>query len=209
MRPLVIAGPMSIPEFAAFMQNLTEDARAVTFRRPDGMVAQEACIHPEAYVDPTALLFGGIVVKAGVYIGPYAVIRLDEKNSPEPLIIGEESNIQDGAIVHSTTRSIGRKVIVAHQAIVHGAEIHDDVTIYIQAVVDGGGTVVRPGCFLHQGCYIGKHITLSPGRYVAPGVKVLTQQQADALPDVPAELLKVREHVLADNAAHVRRYLGR
>lgn len=137
------------------------------------------------------------------YVGPSAVVRLDEKPDPEPLIIGDETNIQDGAVVHSTSQRIGSRVIVAHQSILHGATVEDDVTIYIQAVADGGGTVLGRGSFLHQGCYVGKGIRLAPGRYVAPGRRILTQAEADALPDIPEALLKVRAHVAEPNAGHV------
>lgn len=50
---------------------------------------------------------------------------------------------------------------------------------------------------------MGKGIRLAPGRYVAPGKKILTQAEADALPEVPEALLRVRAHVLELNAAHV------
>jgi len=186
----------------------SETVRRVTRVDPSGRLVQEPVVEDGAWVDPTARLIGGMIIGAGCYVGPYAVIRLDEKPSPEPLIIGRGSNVQDGAVIHSTTQRIGSRVIVAHQAIVHGAIVEDDVTIYIQAVVDGGGTVIGRGAFLHQGSYVGKGVHVPPGRYVEPGRKVLTQAEADALGPVPGALLHVREHVLESNDAHVRRYLS-
>ena len=97
---------------------------------------------------------------------------------------------------------------MAHQSIVHGAVVEDDVTIYIQAVVDGGGTVIGKGAFLHQGSYVGKGVRIPEHRYVAPGQRVLTQAEADALGPIPEALLHVRAHVLELNDAHVKRYLS-
>lgn len=195
-----IDGPEAARKWLASQDELV---RAVTTVSEAGELFQHPVISEEAFVDPTAVLMGGIVVRPGCYIGPYAVVRLDEKPSPAPLVLGQESNIQDCAVVHSTTQAIGRRVIVAHQAVVHGAIVEDDVAIYIQAVVDGNGTVLGRGCFLHQGSYVGKGIRVPAGRYVAPGVKILTQAEADALPEVPEALVHLREHVLEHNRSHV------
>ena len=184
------------------------NVQRVTAVRDDGSVVQGAVVDPSTFVDRTAQLFGGMIIGQRCYIGPFAVIRLDEKPDPEPLIIGDDTNLQDFAVVHSTTQHIGARVIVAHQAIVHGARLEDDVTLYIQAVADGGGTVIGAGSFLHQGSYVGKGLRIAEGRYVEPGRKVLTQAEADALPPVPDALKEVRAHVMELNAAHVNRYLS-
>jgi carbonic anhydrase/acetyltransferase-like protein (isoleucine patch superfamily) len=201
--PLRVDDPRAAADPRAWLAAQPGDVRTVTRVAPDGALYQIPSVHPESFVDPTALLFGGVILGRRCYVGPYAVVRLDEKPDPAPLVVGDGSNIQDGAVVHSTSQGIGARVIVAHQSIVHGATVEDDVTIYIQAVADGGGTVLGRGSFLHQGSYVGKGIRLAPGRYVAPGRKILTQAEADALPDVPEALLHVRAHVLELNAAHV------
>jgi carbonic anhydrase/acetyltransferase-like protein (isoleucine patch superfamily) len=201
--PLRVEDPRAAADPRAWLAAQPEEVRTVTRLAADGTLFQIPSLHPESFVDPAALLFGGVILGRRCYVGPFAVVRLDEKPSPAPLVIGDETNVQDGAVVHSTSQRIGARVIVAHQAIVHGATVEDDVTIYIQAVADGAGTVLGRGSFLHQGCYVGKGIRLAPGRYVAPGQKVLTQAEADALPEVPEALLHVRAHVLELNAAHV------
>ncbi len=191
----------------AWLGKQSDNIRRTTFVTEAGKLAQKAWIDPEAYVDPTAQLMGGMIINKGCYVGPNAVVRLDEKPDPEPLVLGINSNIQDCAVVHSTTQHIGSSVIVAHQSIVHGAVVEDDVTIYIQAVVDGNGTVIGKGSFLHQGAYVGKGIVLPAGSYVEPGQKILTQAQAESLGPVPDALKAVRDHVLELNALHTQRYL--
>ncbi len=62
-------------------------------RNPRGDVPQ---VHGSAFVDPTAILCGLVVVHENVFIGPYAVIRADEVDADghmEPIVIGAHSNI--------------------------------------------------------------------------------------------------------------------
>ena len=184
-----------------------QDVRRVTWVDAEGRLMQKPVVDPGSYVDPHALLIGGLIIRPGCYIAPFAVVRLDENNVPDPLIVGAESNIQDHALVHSHTTRIGDRVIVAHQAVVHGAVLEDDVTLYIQAGADGNGTVIGRGSFLNEGSYVGKGIKVPPGRHVAPGQKVLTQAEADALPPVPEKLVEIQKHVLELNQLHVRRHL--
>ncbi len=184
-----------------------DDVRAVTQVEPDGTLFQHPVVEPGACVDPTALLTGGVIVRAGCYVGPYSVVRLDEKADPFPLVIERDTNLQDFSVVHANAHHIGERVIVAHQAIVHGGNFEDDVTIYIQAVVVGGGTTIGKGSMLHQGSYVGKGIEVAPNRYVPPGQKVMTQKEADRLGPVPESLKRLHDRVLECNMAHTRRYL--
>ena len=92
-------------------------------KNPSGDLPQ---IHPDAFIDPTAILCGKVVVHANVFIGPYAVIRADEVNAAgemDPIVIGAHSNIQDGVVIHSKSGAavtIGERTSIAHRAIVHG-----------------------------------------------------------------------------------------
>lgn len=198
-------------DLATATQWLTQQStivQEVTTLNGNGILSQGPVVKHGAFVDPTARLIGGMIISEGCYVGPYAVIRLDEKNQSEPLVIGKNSNIQDCAIVHSTTSEIGENVIVAHQAIVHGAKLCNNVALYIQAVADGNGTVIGEGAFLHQGSYVGKNIQIHPNTLVPAGAKILTQTQADKLGPVPDALKDIQCHVLELNDAHNKRYLG-
>ena len=204
LRPLKMM--LEKPATEGWLAEQSETVRRVSRLDADGTLWQFAAVDPESYVDPTAQLIGGMILGPRCYVGPFAVIRLDEKSGLEPLIVGADSNIQDCAVVHSNTVSIGERVIVAHQSIVHGAVIEDDAALYIQAVVDGGGTVIGRGSFLDQGSYVGKGIRVPAGRYVAPGRKILSQEEADALPEVPGKVKEIRNHVMELNRGHVSRY---
>lgn len=108
-------------------------------RNPSGDLPQ---IHPSAYIDPTAIICGKVIVGPEVFIGPYAVIRADEvkdDGTMDPITIGAYCNIQDGVVIHSkdgAAVTIGERVSVAHRAIVHGpCTLEDDVFVGFNSVV--------------------------------------------------------------------------
>ena len=136
-------------------------------RNPSGHLPE---VHETAFVDPTAILCGKIVVEENVFIGPYAVIRADEvddNGEMEPIIIGAHSNIQDGVVIHCKAGGgvyIGRSTSIAHRSIVHGpCSVGDNVFIGFNSVLFnctvGDGSVVRhnsvvEGCDVPAGFYI-------------------------------------------------------
>ncbi len=136
-------------------------------RNPNGDLP---VVHETAFVDPTAILCGKVVVRENVFIGPYAVIRADEVDDDgqmEPIIIGAGSNIQDGVVVHCKAGGgvvIGNNSSIAHRSIVHGpCRVGDNVFIGFNSVLFnctvGDGSVVRhnsvvEGCNVPPGFYI-------------------------------------------------------
>ncbi|MBD3820710.1 carbonate dehydratase [Hydrogenovibrio sp. JE_KL2] len=136
-------------------------------RNPSGDLPQ---IHPSAFVDPTAILCGKIIVKENVFIGPYAVIRadeLDDNQQMEAIVIGAHSNIQDGVVIHSKAGaevSIGERTSIAHRSIIHGpCRVGAGVFIGFNSVLFncyvGDKAVVRhnsvvESCELPEGFYV-------------------------------------------------------
>jgi len=112
-----------------------------------------------AWAAPTADLVGDVRLHehASVWFG--AVIRADNT----PIIIGDDSNFQDGAIGHSDPGFplvIGSRVTVGHQAILHGCTIGDDCLIGMGARILNGA-VIEPECIVGAGALIteGKHFS--------------------------------------------------
>ncbi len=62
-------------------------------------------VHPDAFVHPSAVLIGDVIVGAGVYIGPLASLRGDYGR----LILEAGSNLQDGCIMHGYCDSDWRR----------------------------------------------------------------------------------------------------
>ncbi|WP_323017626.1 gamma carbonic anhydrase family protein [Castellaniella sp.] len=99
-------------------------------------------IDPSVFIAAEATVIGAATLQAGASVWPGAVIRADN----EPIMIGEQSNIQEGAVLHVDTGkplTIGRQVTVGHQAMLHGCTIEDGALIGIQAVVLNGAVIGR------------------------------------------------------------------
>ena len=158
-----------------------------------------------AYLDPKSSVIGAVSIGSRVYVAPFASVRGDEG---QPVAIGNESNVQDGVVVHALeTYShgkpkpentfevngkrygvyIGERVSLAHQAQVHGpARIDNDTFVGMQVLVFRAH--VGPGCVLEPGSKVfsreANPIWIPEGRYVLAGTLVTTQAQADALPKI-------------------------
>ena len=127
---------------------------------------------PGAWVAPSADLIGDVRLgaRASVWFG--AVLRGDNT----PLILGDETNFQDGAIGHSDADfplTIGARVTVGHQAILHGCTVADDCLVGMGARILNGA-VIAAECIVGAGALVteGKHfasrslIVGSPARVV-------------------------------------------
>lgn len=91
-------------------------------------------IHETAYVAAEATVIGLATMQARSSIWPGAVIRGDN----EPIVVGEGSNIQEGAVLHTDPGcplTLGNNVTVGHQAMLHGCTVEDGALIGIQAIV--------------------------------------------------------------------------
>jgi carbonic anhydrase/acetyltransferase-like protein (isoleucine patch superfamily) len=129
-------------------------------------------IDPTAFVHPEALVLGDVTLSARVSIWPTAVLRGDT----DRIVIGDESNVQDGTIVHvdhGVPTTIGRRVAIGHRAIVHGASIDDDCLIAMGAILlngvqVGSGSIIGAGAVCREGIRIPPNSLVLgvPGRVV-------------------------------------------
>jgi len=117
-------------------------------------------IDPTAWVAPSADLIGDVRLgpRASVWFG--AVIRADNT----PIILGEETNFQDGAIGHSdpgAPLTIGARVTVGHQAILHGCTVEDEALI-------GMGARILNGAVIGAQCIVGAGALVTEGKVFEP-----------------------------------------
>lgn len=118
------------------------DATRRTFPYATTLLPTRLSIDPQAWVAPTAVLRGEVTLGARTSIWYQAVLRGDLA----PVTIGEDTNIQDGAILHVEAEGptvVGSRVTVGHMAIVHAATIADDCIIAMGARVLSGARVGR------------------------------------------------------------------
>jgi len=92
-------------------------------------------IDESAWVADNATVTGDVVIGAECSIWFQVVIRGDVNK----IILGNNVNIQDGAIVHGThgrgDTILGNNVSVGHRAIIHGCQIEDNVLVGMGAIV--------------------------------------------------------------------------
>lgn len=129
-------------------------------------------IHPDAFIHPLAFVCGDVSLGARASVWPTAVVRGDTA----AIVIGEESNIQDGTVVHvdhGVPCTIGARVGVGHRAIVHGATVEDDVLVGMGAILlnrvhVGRGSIVGAGAVCREGMVIPPNSLVLgvPGRVV-------------------------------------------
>ncbi|WP_347254588.1 carnitine operon protein CaiE [Leminorella grimontii] len=97
-------------------------------------------VHPTAYVHPSAVLIGDVIVGKNVYIGPHASLRGDYGR----LILEDGANLQDCCIMHgycdmdTVVHSCGH---IGHGSILHGCVIGRDVLIGMNSVIMDGAIV--------------------------------------------------------------------
>jgi len=112
-------------------------------------------VYADVYIAETADVIGQVTLKARSSVWYQAVLRGDTDH----LEVGEESNIQDGAVLHADPGfplKVGNGVTVGHQAMLHGCTIGDGCLIGIQAVVLNGAVIgenslVGAGAFIKEG----------------------------------------------------------
>lgn len=96
-------------------------------------------IHPKlgegTWLAPNATVVGDVVIGKECSVWFNAVIRGDVHS----IRIGDNCNIQDGAVLHCTYQkaalSIGNNVSIAHNAIVHGCALGNDILVGMGAIV--------------------------------------------------------------------------
>ncbi|MGD9965025.1 MAG: gamma carbonic anhydrase family protein [Hyphomonadaceae bacterium] len=113
------------------------------------------------WVAPTATLIGRIVLKKNASVWFGAVLRGDN----EPIVIGENSNVQDGSVLHTdigAPLTLGRDVTVGHQVMLHGCTIADTSLIGIKATVLNHASIPSY-------CLVGAHALVTERKTFEPG----------------------------------------
>ena len=141
-------------------------------------------IDEDAFVAPTAVVVGAVTLGSRASIWYGAIARADQ----EVIVIGPDSNIQDGCSLHSDPGSpllVGRGVTVGHRVVLHGAQVDDDVLV-------GMGSVVMNGAHIGEGSIVAAGAVVTPGTTVPP---------RSVVAGVPA---KVVRQATDDDLAHIR-----
>jgi carbonic anhydrase/acetyltransferase-like protein (isoleucine patch superfamily) len=117
------------------------------------------------FIASNATILGDVSISDGTSIWFGAVVRADK----DRVRIGEGSNIQDNAVVHTSKGFpviIGEKVSVGHGAILHGCRIDDRVLV-------GMGAIVMNGAQVGEGSILGAGTVVTEGTVIPPHSVVL------------------------------------
>ncbi|MEO0968631.1 MAG: ribulose bisphosphate carboxylase small subunit [Cyanobacteria bacterium J06639_18] len=167
----------------------------------------EPQIHESAFVHSFSNIIGDVRISPNVIVAPGTSIRADEGT---PFYIGENTNIQDGVVIHGLEEGrvigddqqeysiwVGKDACITHMALIHGpCYIGDDAFIGFRSTVFNAK--VGAGCIVMMHALI-QDVEIPPGKYVASGAVITTQQQADRLPDVQGEDKEFAHHVVGIN----------
>jgi len=126
-------------------------------------------IDPEAWIAPGAVVVGKVTVRRGASVWYGCVLRSDMEGAF--IDIGEDSNIQDGTVVHVDVNKpcrVGARVTVGHGAVLHAALIEDDALIGMGATVLSGAKIGR-GSLVAAGAVVPEGMEIPPG-VIASGV---------------------------------------
>ncbi len=109
-------------------------------------------IDASAYVAEAATVIGKVTLAANSSVWAGVTIRGDN----ERITIGAGSNVQEGTVMHTDMGyplTVGAKVTIGHQAMLHGCTIGDGALIGIQAVVLNGARIGK-GCLVGAGALV-------------------------------------------------------
>jgi gamma-carbonic anhydrase len=114
------------------------------------------------FLADNAVVVGEVVMGDNCTVWFNAVVRGDVHS----ISIGNNTNIQDGAIIHCTYQkaktTIGSNVSIAHNAIVHGCTVHDNVLI-------GMGAIIMDDAVIESNSVIAAGAVVLPGTLVPTG----------------------------------------
>ena len=109
-------------------------------------------VHPTAYVHPSAVLIGDVIVGPHCYIGPLAALRGDFGR----IVLEEGANLQDTCVMHGFPASdtvVQRNGHVGHGAVLHGCVVGEDALIGMNAVILDNARIA-PRCIVSAGALV-------------------------------------------------------
>jgi carbonic anhydrase/acetyltransferase-like protein (isoleucine patch superfamily) len=155
-------------------------------------------IADDCFIAPSADLIGQVTLANNSSVWFNCVLRADN----EPISVGENSNIQDGSILHVDPGfpiNIGRNVTVGHKVMLHGCTIGDESLIGMNAVILNGSKIGK-NCLIGANALVTENTEIPDGSMAlgAPAkvVKTLSDKQI-------AMLKKGAEHYVKNGARYL------
>lgn len=135
-----------------------------------------------------AVVVGDVTLGKGVSVWYHAVLRGDEA----PIVVGEDTNIQDGAVLHARA-VVGAGCTIGHNAIVHGCTVGDHVLVGMGAILLDGAKI-GDRCIVGAGALVTSKMDAPAGSMIlgspAKVVRALTEEELAGLDDYTQEYLE-------------------
>ena len=131
----------------------------------DGIVP---VVDPSAFVHPSAVLIGDVIVGPRAYIGPCASLRGDFGR----IVVEEGANIQDHCMLHGFPGKdtvVGPEVTVGHGAILHGCVVRR-------------GALIGMNCVVNDNAEIGEHAIVAALAFVKAEGRIPPRALAAGIP---------------------------
>ncbi|POX49733.1 gamma carbonic anhydrase family protein [Streptomyces sp. Ru72] len=142
-----------------------------------GIGGRDPKVDQEAFVSPTSVVIGDVTLHAGASVWYGAVLRGDV----ERIAVGASSNVQDNCTLHADPGfpvTVGERVSIGHNAVVHGATVEDDCLIGMGATVLNGA-VIGAGSLVAAQALVPQGMRVPPGSLVA-GVPAKVKRELTA-----------------------------
>ncbi len=149
-------------------------------------------VEAAAFIAPNATIVGRVELGRDSSVWFNSVIRADN----DLVSIGDESNIQDGCVVHTDEGiplRIGARVTVGHMAMLHGCTIEDECLIGIGAVLLNRSRIARH-------CMVGARALVTEGKTFpersliigspAKAIRTLTDEEVAGIRDAAAHYVQ-------------------
>jgi carbonic anhydrase/acetyltransferase-like protein (isoleucine patch superfamily) len=146
-------------------------------------------ISADSWIAPNAIIIGKVKLEKNSSIWFNAVLRGDI----EKIVIGENSNIQDGSVLHTDPGcplTVGKGVTVGHMVMLHGCEISDDTLI-------GIGSTILNKAKIGKNCIIGANTLVTENKTI-PGNSLVLGSPGEVIRKVTDDEIKV----IRENAKH-------
>jgi carbonic anhydrase/acetyltransferase-like protein (isoleucine patch superfamily) len=143
------------------------------------------------YVANNAIVAGSVALHHNASIWFNAVVRGDN----EPITIGENSNVQDGAVLHTDPGyplTLGKNVTVGHMVMLHGCSVGDNTLIGIGALIMNGA-VIGKNCIIGAKTLISERKVIPDGSLVVGSPGRIIRQLSEA--DIAANLHGAQHYV--------------
>jgi phenylacetic acid degradation protein len=125
-------------------------------------------VHPSAFVHPSAVLIGDVIVGARAYIGPAACLRGDFGR----IVVEAGANIQDTCMLHGFPGKdtvVGAEVTVGHGAVLHGCVV-------------GRGALIGMNCVVNDNAEVGEDAIVAALAFVKAEARIPARSLAAGIP---------------------------